>query len=93
MIPEALLNICSAAPGARGLNDQEKEELFTNLSERELNGREIKMVLQNAVTRSVKEYGQASFLPIGVIYEEAEFLENSREDLKLDTDWPDNTAT
>lgn len=90
MFPDKLLDICSAAPGTRGLKDQERDELFENLSERNLNGREIKMVLQNAVTRSVKEYGQASFLPVGVIYEEAEFLESSREALRLDRLGPED---
>ena len=92
MFPDGLAEICRM-DGQIGLTDELKEKLFTELSEKNLNGREIKMVLQNAVTRSVKDFGGAAWLPVSVIHEEAEFLENSREDLKLDTDWPDNTRT
>lgn len=72
--------------------DADKEKLFKELSEVNLNGREIKTVIQNAVTRAIhvtknpKEKVTPQWINRRYFSEEAAFLAENKASLKKDYD-------
>jgi len=65
----------------------QQNDMFNELSEININGREIKTAIQNAVTRAVASLNTAEipsirWIPKSYFIEEAKEIEQSREDLK-----------
>ena len=68
-------------------NEKEFGDLLDNLSAMDLNGREIKMVIQNAITRAVKSLGtntlpEVRWIPMGYFVDEAQHVDEQKGSMK-----------